>query len=377
MRKILFLLFVVVALIRCNNDDRVRFDVSIERDQIKFEPIPGGAIMRYTLDDPAINALKINYMNSVGVNVTKQGTYMGDSILLDGFNEAKTDEPVFITLLNINREESETIKMYFDTKESAPYAFFNEVEVSPYWNGFQVVYKAPETVEGYANVFYMGINPMTKELDTLLLGSYLLKSGGDTLLFALEQQNNVNTVIIRTEDFKGNVARQQTWEGVKSYEMMNLSNRNFTLSDPLKLSKEKDQLIGTEKELPYKTGIKYLFDGDILGSQKFTSENKYAQYTFVAGPNAVGAPFILDIKERHLAARLRLYVMRDVSGGFGDYWNLQYVDKIPNEITIYASNTPADDNSWIKVGYYFETPEYSSFANRWYYLTSDGWGCDL
>ena len=48
-QKILFFLLVLVAFVACKDDDDNGFDVPVEFRKISFDPVPGGALMRYRL----------------------------------------------------------------------------------------------------------------------------------------------------------------------------------------------------------------------------------------------------------------------------------------------------------------------------------------
>ena len=113
-----------------------------------------------------------------------------------------------------------------------PVAVFNILEVLPYGDGFQVKYKVPCAATGLCNVFFIGTNPMTKELDTLLLETFAIEAGENVKYYSLAQKRDMNTVVVKTEDFRGNVAMQKIYEGIASYNVEKLDPSNFEWIDP-------------------------------------------------------------------------------------------------------------------------------------------------
>ena len=65
----------------------------------------------------------------------KQGSYLNDSIILDGFTASRSEVPVHLSLRNERNEVSSAIQMSFNTHASASYAFFEQAEIRPYWDG--------------------------------------------------------------------------------------------------------------------------------------------------------------------------------------------------------------------------------------------------
>lgn len=377
MKKIFLYLLLLVVGASCADDENF-FDVTVPSDIFEFKKIPGGAVMYYKqLSDPSVYAIRATYVNSFGEEVLKQGSYLGDSLVLDGFNAAEKAIPVEIAFVNDKYEISKSIQLTFDTDESAPYALFNEAEVLPYWNGFMLQYKVPEDAEGFVSVFYMGINPVTQEMDSLLVETNLIQAGGDTLYFAVAQNVTSNTVIVKTEDFKGNIARRKVWTGVEFYETEKVDNKNFRLIDPFNLS--------IEEENDMMLGAKYLFDGDVLGEGRFASRigtgGAFVKwYTFAAGPYAVSTPeepkyFIVDVQEKLAGAVLRLYATERMNGGFYGFWNYDYENKLPSEATVYGSNDydeTTNEGTWTRLGSFYDAPEASAINDRWYYeITGD------
>lgn len=367
MRNTILILLLIFGLFACN-DDESTFSINIPEDAFLFKPMPGGAMMHYKLpDDSDIFALNIRYTNAQGKEVLKVGSYVGDSLLVDGFNEARQNVPARITFVNNSNEESAPLNVTFDTQDSAPYAFFKELEVSPSWDGFQVIYNTPEIVTGMVHVFYMGTNPKTQKEDTILLKSFPINKGGDTLQFALQQVREKNTVIIRTDDFRGYRVRQEVWKDVEAY---------FTENLPMTKDNYNDGGLSLERD-DAKTGVKYLFDGERKGLDRLRyvlkdPSNKDECYTYVAGPYALGKPVIIDLKEEKVPAYIRIYSMLPMSGTFNyssgaiySVWSGFYYDKLPCDITIYAGNDKDPNaDSWVRMGALSESPSLNR-ADRW------------
>ena len=59
----------------CNDDDDSRFGVPTEFRDIKFKPIPGGAVMRYYLPDQKdIFGVQVRYTDAWGEKQVKNAT---------------------------------------------------------------------------------------------------------------------------------------------------------------------------------------------------------------------------------------------------------------------------------------------------------------
>ena len=370
MKKYLFILL-ILGILGCQ-DDETLFDVSIPRENISFKPISGGAVMYYKLPvDENVFSIQVRYRDARGEELVCTGSYACDSLVLAGFNEARQGVPAYVSLCNHKHELSRAVEMTFDTEDSAPVAFFDKAEVKSHWNGFSLIYESPEIVNGMAHVLYVGNNPLTKEVDTLLLKSFPISKGRDTLFFALQQESALNTVVVRTEDIRGYRVKQRVWKDVEAYQVKQLASQSIELLDPRNCILDDDK---------YKVGKQYLFDGDLNGIGCKTGHTAFQYYTFVAGPGAVGAPFILDLKEPIVPAYMRLYGILNTiswpgknasgSGIMGPIWNGWYITKLPNEVIVYASNDKDDENSWERIGYFHEGSTLP-LADRWARRTMD------
>ena len=144
MRNILLVLLLVCGFVACENNDEIGFDIPVEFQKISFEPVPGGAVMRYKLPDiHDIYRVRASYINAYGQRLKKDGSYLSDTLLLDGFNEKKTDVTVELTFLNRDMEESAPVEMKFSTEAAATVALFDNLSVNSFWGGFNVTYNAP------------------------------------------------------------------------------------------------------------------------------------------------------------------------------------------------------------------------------------------
>lgn len=342
------------------SEDKVTFDVMASEEEIRFDARPGGAMMYYSLPgDRDVFAMICRYTDCRGQEILKRAGYGSDSLMLDGFNEAEKGVPVSLSLVDRNGNESEAIQMTFDTEESAPYAFFNNATVESGWDGFQLRYTAPDEVSGMYHVFYVGTNPLTGEPDTIPLKSEAIVAGGDTILFALQQERPENTVVIRTEDHRGFRVKQEVWQGIEVFHPEKLGASQLDFIDPRNL---------VFPSASDKCGIEYLFDGDLKGEQRMMGGQQYELYTFVAGPQAVGAPFIIDMQSEYVPAKVRIYCMlrnrlqfpgidywtKEPNSETGEIWQSKYDTKIPCEVTVYGGDSEDPDGEWVELGHFEE-----------------------
>lgn len=355
--KYILLLFIVFGFWACQDDDDGTFRITMSKENVHFKATPGGAVMYYYLpSDGDVFSLNLRYTDARGQEVLKVGGYGGDSLIIEGFNEARKGVPAQVTLVNRRNEESSAIEVSFDTENSAPYAFFESAEVSPYWEGFQVTYEAPDQVAGMAHVFYLGTNPLTHNPDTILVKSFPILRGRDTMRFRLQQLREKNTIILRTEDYRGYRVKQKIWEDVEAYglEKLNLSEANFIDKYNLSQEIERDKL-----------GAKYLFDGDLKGKQRMLGGDRFSVYTFLAGPNAREVPFIFDMNQAEVPACVRIYGMLKFDVPFPDntypkndhlsseIWMGTYKDKLPCYVTLYGGNDK-DGDDWKELGSFYQ-----------------------
>ena len=355
MRKILLLAAVWLGLFACNDEEEVSFDVPVEfRKELSFRPIPGGSVMNYYLPrNSDIFGVRVRYNDARGIPVVKEGTYLVDSLQLTGFNEAVT-ATASLCFFNNQMVESEPMEITFDTEDSAPVAFFDSLTISQFWGGFSLSYRTPETVSGMVHVFYLGTNPLTHEPDSILLTSTPIMPEGDTLNFQLQQKQETNTVIVRTEDYRGYRVKQEIYPDLPCLYMDTLTTADFDF-----------EFTGDEvTNETYQFGQQYLFDGDKNGltyhNNTTIEANPYAYATYVAGPNAFypgispeDNRFIVDLREPKIPASVNLYAYLNY-GTFWPYndpnftiqyptllaevWNGSYIAKLPSKVKLYGTN---------------------------------------
>ena len=129
MKKLIYILLTLSIFYGCQEDKEVGFDITIPQENISFQPTAGGAIMRYRLPaDPDILSIRVRYQDAFGKEILRTGSYACDSLFLVGFNEARQGVLASITLCNRNNVESAPLEIAFDTKDSGPVAFFEQLE---------------------------------------------------------------------------------------------------------------------------------------------------------------------------------------------------------------------------------------------------------
>lgn len=361
------------------SDDKFYFEESIPVENLSFRPIPGGAVMYYKLPSSTdILYIRVRYKDAFGQDMICSGSYACDSLILLGFNEERKGVPALVTLCNNNDVESEPIEVTFDTKESGPVSFFNNVNVTPAWGSILIKYNIPEDVKGMAHIFYVGEDPISKQPDTLLINSFVLNKGTDSLLLTPQQYRSAYDIVIRTEDFRGYMVKERIWKEVAPLVIEKLDPSNFDFHDPEKLSIEDPE---------YRLGKSYLFDGDLKGEACFAWSGWDNFNTYLAGPQCLGKPlFVIDMKEEKLPAEFRLYAMLFVRNTFpmgpnawypdwleayGEIWTSCYASKLPSNVTVYGSNDMNDDSAWEKI-IHFEQDREIENKYRWCARCNDG-----
>ena len=353
-RKLLLLAAVGLGLFACKDDEEIGFDVPVEfRKELSFRPIPGGSVMNYYLPrNSDIFGVRVRYNDARGVEVVKEGTYLTDSLQLLGFNEARQGVPATVCFFNNQMAESEPMEISFDTYDSAPVAFVDSLTVTPFWGGFSVSYRSPETVQGMAHIFYIGTNPLTHQPDSILMASTPIVEGGDTLNFVLQQKQESTTVVVRTEDYRGYCVKQEIFADLPCLYMDTLTPADFDFRFMGQVVKNGEYQFGTE----------YLFDGDTKGATY--RKNRMAGYpyryaTYVAGPNALYDEsvdpnenrFIVDLREPKVPASVNLYAFLNYNTSWPfiadyvdfpslllDIWNGDYISHLPCKVRLYGTN---------------------------------------
>ncbi len=378
-RKLIFLILIGISFFACKDDDEISFDVPVEFQTISFKPVPGGAVMHYKLpDNLEIFGVRARYTNAYGEELIKDGTYLVDTILLSGFTEAQTTVPVKLSFFNSEFAESEPIELTFDTEAAATVAVFDNLTVNPFWGGFNVTYKSPQTVEGTIHVFYIGTNPTTQQLDSILMGSYPIVEGGDTLNFEIAQDLDQLDVVVRTDDYEGHRVKMEIYRDVPALIMDKLASEDFDF-----------QFMGNiqEKE-EYGLGTKYLFDGKKKGdgyrSHYMVGENRIFD-TFVAGPEAFGKRFIFDLGSPKVPAALYGYAYLNFDMDFpdipsyifpgeevdlyiGGVWRGTYHSRLPCKLKVYGTNENPETVDLASCALLYtlnDEPDYTVWLKSW------------
>ena len=390
-RRVLFLLVVGISLFACG-DDEIGFDVPVEFQRISFDPVPGGAVMRYKLpDDVNIFGVRARYVDSYGETLAKDGSYLSDTLLLSVFIEALTAVPVQLTFFNSDMEESAPIEMTFSTEAAAVVAVFDNLTVNPFWGGFNVTYTAPETVEGTIHVFYIGTNPATQRPDSILMGSYPIMEGGDTLNFEIVQDVDQLDVVVRTDDYEGHRIKTEIFRDVPSLTMAFLEPENFDFSFTGNIQGEGEYAEGVE----YGFGKQYLFDGKKKGdgfrSHFMYGENQVYE-TFVAGPYAFNERFIFDLRTPKIPAAIYAYAFLNFGTSYpqvphrpgignmylGNVWHGTYPTRLPCKVKVYGTNENPEtvELSACSLLHSFDDSPYweNWYANSWCKDTDDDYG---
>lgn len=343
--KKLWILLLVACFWACNDDENGRIFADLSSEAFSFKPMAGGAVMHYILpDDPDVVGIYVRYQNAEGLDILRAGSCTSDSLLLTGFNEAKTNVPAQVSLCYVGDRESQPIDVMFSTEDSAPVAFLKNVEVSSNWGGFSLSFDNPDNATGMAHVFYLGIDPSTGKQDTIWLESFLLQEtdGLETLNYEIQQDVVDPMVIVRSEDFRGVMVGERTWEKVPTLVKTKLDPSNFTFYCDNSIENDYDKL-----------GVQYLFDGDLKGELNWGTDGRC--YSFLAGPDAAGEnahPMYMDMGENRVTASIRLYDMYDCydDGPSWRQWNgwtghdyqvasvvyMYRMNEAPCEVTLYG-----------------------------------------
>ena len=383
MKKLIYLFLLILAVSSCK-DEETTFQPTVGTEAFSFKPTAGGAVMHYQFPvDNDLMGLNIRYKDYAGKEIVRTGSAQCDSLVIEGFNQAQQNVQAEVRFVKRNGEESSPIPVSFSTEDSAPYAFFDKVKVLSGWNGFSVVTNnRPSNSRGLAHIYYLGTDPLSGQPDTILLNTLNITEGCDTLNFQLKQKSDLNTIIIRTEDYRGYMVREEKWENVASYNTARLAPQKFDFYC------EK----GIEDETR-KLGVRYLFDGELKGIGYFQNIADYDKSAaadmydfFMAGPDAFGEPMYIDMHENKITAEVRLYTPLYLRYDWSNkdsnpycmlFRNGYYVDKLPCDVDVYAAKddhgSPSNWNAkkWMKVASYSQDPNIST-SLRWN-AAATGW----
>ncbi len=388
MKNIYIMLMLSLAIVwsSCEDDSTKGFEVDTTNLQLSFTPYAGGAIMSYKLPaDPNIHAIKARYQNEFGENVTLQGTYLNNSLDFTGFAHAQASVPVTVTLVNSEGAESEARTEHFSTLISPAIEMFEDITVTSYWRGFKVTIPAIEDENartGKLNIYYVGISPVTLELDTLsAFGGkpYSFQSYADTLLYTgLDSTFENVTVVIKSEDNKGHFVKQQIYENIATPHPVKLDPSEFTFSTKA----ETETIDGRQTEFHEN----YLFDGDTKGSTCLYGQNSAKLYTYQTKPGMEFDDetnvFSLSLKEAKGLAWVRIYVPLNINiptfALSGSVYT-DYFKNTPSHVIVYgASSVDAPESEWEELTSFYQDwsgaeaaideGKYAEYYSQWWWF---------
>lgn len=349
--KWLLILFLWGALAACEDDAAV-FETPVPAEGITFAPRSGGAVMRYTLPkNTDIYAIRVRYRNEQGEELIKDGSVYADSLVLSGFNAPQREVAARITVMDPNNVESELLERTFSTLPSVAYAFADSIKVESVWDG--VMLKA--TYEGMpagemVDVFQVGINPFTKEQDTLFLANCKIDQKLNQFV-KVEAGKSENTIVVRTVDVNGYYVRTRVFSGLENLATEQYPRTDLKPSDPGNFSVERP-----ESSTVYmdggKLGVEYLVDGDVKGEGRMIKKS-YDFYTYLTKSDAKNSYVILALKEPRIIASVRLYApLRDVMNTFPDPIT-NIADYLPSHVKVFGSN---DQKQWDELAEFKQLP---------------------
>lgn len=378
MKYLLYIALSFAIFASCEDDSATIFNVDVPKDELTFKSIRGGAVMYYSLPKSKdIYAINIYYTDGQGEKVRISGSYLTDSLVLSGFTTARTGITAQVTLENRDQHESVPVDVTFNTDVSATVEFFDNLKVFSHWNGFRIEYDGLPNTRGIAHVFYKGINPLTNEKDLILLESFPIAEGEQNKYFKLEKGGDFNDVVVSTEDYRGYIAKEETYPNIKSYNQKKvLYGTDFDFLDPFEISYEEEVKLN-------EVGIKYLFDGNTKGDVE--SDNDKACYkTFVTMTNSFSTTqtpkfVVVDLLEPKKIGSIRMYAMLEVRHfapitssiddplGISGAFNNQYPTALPCHVIAYGTNDDGVDmgaRKWEKLTEFYQGSN-TDIERRW------------
>ncbi len=361
MKKYFLIILISMIFFSCN-DEKIVFDADLTDLQVSFDPYEGGAYMNYTLpSNTDIYGIEVKYLDFKGDEIIVKGTHTGNKIDLFGFNRAQ-EVDVEISLLDHDNNKSEAIIKTFTTLSSAAISVFDELAVVSNWGGFRVSY--PELKgrsEGTMNIYYVGTNPKTQEeLDTLPIVSLPLLDKGSVYRYSGINDLNIKdvTVVIKTEDARGNEVKTKIFEKVEVAHAAKFSSENIVFTGS---SREDEKA---------KVGSAYLFDGDIRGVQSLANGYDTKFYSYVSEKNAEfdNNVITLDLQNGKEVAWIRIYshlsakVPNSISsvGGGMITMKLEYQWYYPSSVTLYGTNDiDAVEEEWTELSSFYQNSQLS------------------
>ncbi len=348
----------------CKKENDAVFNVDLTDLQVSFEAYEGGAYMNYTLPpNTDIYGIQAKYRDFKGEEIFVKGTHNSNQLELFGFNNASAEVPVEISLIDMDGNLSETIERTFSTLPSVAISIYDELEVTTHWNGFRVSYPVIEgRAQGYMNIYYVGTNPETNLIDSLLVSSLPFNNNGYTFRYTDIPDSTLQdvTVVVKTEDARWNTV------GKKLYENIPITRAGLFDSSKIEFTGS------SEEDEDKKMGWKYLFDGDLKGVQCLTNGDvaKYFAYKSEKEAEYDGNNVItLDLQDANQIAWIRIYsvISAKIPDEYGRYYKMKLFWQFyyPNYVTLYgASNADDPESEWTELSYYYESGTAES-ESRW------------
>ncbi len=368
MKKILLILLTIPLLFSCKDDELESFDVDLSTLDVSFTPYEGGAYMNYTLPPNAdIYGIQAKYKDWTGKEMLVKGTHANNQLDLFGFNEAASNIPVAITLIDHKGNHSEQVNKTFATLSSSSFSIFDELEVAPHWNGFRVTYPELDShIEGFMNIYFVGKDPVSKEIDTIRTTTLpLMKDGYNYMYTDIQEEDNTGqvTVVVKTEDNRGNIMRTQVFE-------------NIEVSMSTKFPSDQIGFEGSSVEGGSEIyGSEFLFDGLLRGERCLEGNDDRKYYVYKSEP---GAEFdsttnviTLDLQDAKEIAWIRIYSQlcaklpssRTPNQIFRMRLHLQFY--YPSHVILYGANDKdAPETEWVYLSEYYEHPQIDQ-TSRW------------
>lgn len=355
MKNYILIIAMAILLFSCAKEENAIFELDLSNLVVSFEPYEGGAYMNYTLPaNTDIYGIQVKYKDFKGKEMLVKGTHTSNKLDLFGFNDAADEIPVEITLINQDGEVSETIERTFSTLPSVAVSIYDELEVSTHWNGFRVSYPALEgRAQGYINIYYVGINPETNLIDSLLVSSQPFNPNGFTFRYTDITADSIQnvTVVVKTEDARWNAVGKEVFEKVPISRAGMFPSGNIGFSGS-----------SVENETK-KTGWKYLFDGDVKGVQCLETGDLTKSFSYKSEKEAEyngNNVITLDLQDDNEIAWIRIYsiLSAKIPNSFGQYFHmkLEYQFYYPNHVTLYgAHDKNAPESEWDELSYFYES----------------------
>ncbi len=356
MKKYFLILLTACIFFSCNDDERVIFDADTSDLVVSFEPFEGGAIMNYTLPaNTEIYGIMAKYIDSNGKEITVKGTHANNTIELFGFNEAQEEVAIEVYLVDSENNYTKPVVKSFSTLASAALTVFDNLEVNSHWNGFRVNY--PEfsgRTGGKMHIYFVGLNPLTNIVEPIIVSTLPINSDGGQVEYNSISDTLVDdvTVIVKTEDSRGNVVKEEVFENIEvaRAEQFNSSEIGFEGSS-------------VEDETT-RVGSKYLFDGDVKGEQCLLKGDPSKLYSYRSEKNAEfnNNVITLDLQNQEEIAWIRIY--SHLSAKLPNVWNnggtkitmkLEFQWYYPSNITLYGTNDKdAPEDQWDELSSFYE-----------------------